>query len=255
MENILPVTAWSASRPCGSVVCLHSHDYYELVFYRAGAGEGRVAGRRYSFSDGDFLLLSPGVPHDERHFLTGEVFCLGFKTAGPVPIGLFHDGESRILSTVRAILSEVAEQKTGFAEMLSLMLNELLLRVRRLAGGAAPQESEKDFAFAAAYLVSNCHEKISLPALAAEMNLSYDYFRHRFRLQTGFSPKQYLIRARVALARKLLAETALSCTEIAGRCGFSDSAQFAMFFKRETSLTPRQFRKEATGERGTAALL
>ena len=37
------------------------------------------------------------------------------------------------------------------------------------------------------------------------------------------------------------------CTEIAYRCGFSNSAQFSAIFKREKGLSPQQYRKTARG--------
>ena len=50
-------------------------------------------------------------------------------------------------------------------------------------------------------------------------------------------------------AQRLLAEGALSCTEIAYRCGFSGSSQFAMLFRRETGMTPTAFRAACRSER------
>ena len=48
---------------------------------------------------------------------------------------------------------------------------------------------------------------------------------------------------------RLLAEGSLSCTEIAYRCGFSGSSQFAMLFRRETGMSPTAFRAACRAER------
>ena len=45
-------------------------------------------------------------------------------------------------------------------------------------------------------------------------------------------------------AEKLLSGSDESCTGIAERCGFSDSSQFAMLFRRETGITPTGYRKK-----------
>ncbi|MBO4976774.1 MAG: AraC family transcriptional regulator [Lachnospiraceae bacterium] len=42
---------------------------------------------------------------------------------------------------------------------------------------------------------------------------------------------------------QMLLNKTLSCTEIAYRCGFSNSAQFSAMFKREKGISPYQYRK------------
>lgn len=60
MSKIIPVTAWAALRKKGNEIPLHSHDYYEMVFYETGMGYGSVGGERYRFSSGKLLLIPPG---------------------------------------------------------------------------------------------------------------------------------------------------------------------------------------------------
>ena len=74
------------------------------------------------------------------------------------------------------------------------------------------------------------------------MNISYDYFQHKFKELTGFSPQQFLLNQRLLAAKELLQNSRLSCTEIAYRCGFSTSAQFSMLFKTHLGMSPLAFR-------------
>ena len=76
------------------------------------------------------------------------------------------------------------------------------------------------------------------------MNFSYDYFQHRFKEITGYSPQQFLIHRRIEAAQTMLTDNSGNCTEIAQRCGFSNSAQFSALFKRETGYSPQQWRKK-----------
>ena len=242
MISIVPITAWSTPRNRNLHIPFHTHDYHELVFYESGSGTGQTGGQNYRFSSGNFLLIPPCTPHDETHQSDGFLICIGFRAETTVPSGLFYDSEGKIKRIVREILSEVTEQNYDYKKMLVIKLNELILTAERIESTAA---AVKDFAFAAAYLKSNCHEKISLPTVAAQMNLSYDYFRHCFREQIGISPQQYLIRARLSSAERLLSDSRLSCTEIAYRCGFSNSPQFSQLFRREYGISPREFRKKS----------
>ena len=101
----------------------------------------------------------------------------------------------------------------------------------------------KNFDYIIHYIKENFHEKIILADCARQLNLSYDYFQHKFKALTGFSPRQFLLMQRLAASEKMLAAGNLSCTKIAYLCGFSSSAQYSAIFKREYGLTPLQFRK------------
>ncbi|MBM4149753.1 MAG: helix-turn-helix transcriptional regulator, partial [Lentisphaerae bacterium] len=68
------------------------------------------------------------------------------------------------------------------------------------------------------------------------------HFARAFRLQMGISPREYLIHARIALAKELLRESALSVTEVAQRTGYSEIFRFSRQFKQRTGLTPSDYR-------------
>ncbi len=65
----------------------------------------------------------------------------------------------------------------------------------------------------------------------------------RFRRVTGRTVYQEITRARIDLACKLLADTDLPIPAISDRCGFNYRTKFSALFKRETGLTPRDYRK------------
>ena len=50
------------------------------------------------------------------------------------------------------------------------------------------------------------------------------------------------------MAKKLLSGTPLSVTEIAEKCGYSSYVYFAKQFRKNTGMTPSDYRKNNTGE-------
>ncbi|MCL6316365.1 helix-turn-helix domain-containing protein [Pectobacterium atrosepticum] len=62
----------------------------------------------------------------------------------------------------------------------------------------------------------------------------------------GISAKTYLSKRIVLEAKRLLTHTDLSIGALSGRLGFGEVDRFCKFFKRETSFTPKDFRKSAT---------
>ena len=125
--------------------------------------------------------------------------------------------------------------------MISLKLNELFLYVER---SERPSINEKNFEYVINYIQETYHDKIVLSDCAKQLNISYDYFQHRFKEITGRSPRQFLINRRLTASKELLLHSKLSCTEIAYRCGFSTSAQYSAIFNKAFGLTPMQYRKK-----------
>lgn len=62
----------------------------------------------------------------------------------------------------------------------------------------------------------------------------------------GISAKAYLSKRIVLEAKRLLTHTDLPIGTLSGRLGFGEVDRFCKFFKRETSFTPKDFRKRAT---------
>lgn len=70
-----------------------------------------------------------------------------------------------------------------------------------------------------------------------------------FRSVTGETFVGYLTRLPVEKAAQLLEETRIPIGEIAAACGFSDQSYFDKLFRRHFTLTPREGRNRAEGER------
>ena len=83
-----------------------------------------------------------------------------------------------------------------------------------------------------------------MDVVARRFFLSPGYFRHLFVRLIGFSPKQYVMRNRLARARELLENTTMSVSQIAEQVGFSDASNFIRSFKAHYGATPFSIRKE-----------
>ena len=228
------------SKPKDDNVNFHSHKYHELVYYCFGNGTTTIDDHEYTFENNRFFLIPPDVIHNEVHQDDAEVICLEFTTPTPLTTSAYHDSSMKSYKILKDLLHEVKNQQYGYKEMIQLKLNELLLRLHRTERSAA---NEKNFEYVINYIQENYHDKIILSDCAKQLNLSYDYFQHRFKEITGRSPRQFLVNRRLSASKDLLKSTKLSCTEIAFRCGFSTSAQYSALFRKEYSITPLQYRK------------
>lgn len=95
---------------------------------------------------------------------------------------------------------------------------------------------------AEAYLTEQCAEPLAIEPLAQRHHMSTRNFIRRFKAATGRTPGAYLQAARVAVAKELLERGARSVQEVGVRVGYEDAAFFRALFRRETGMTPTEYR-------------
>ena len=254
MKTMKLVTAWRDVRKKEMYVPFHYHDYYELVYYYKGQGRTKIGEESHEYTNEHFVLIPPRMLHDEVHDSDSDLACIGFRTEEPLPTDFYTDVKGSAARIVGAIVEESINQQPGYRDMLEIKLNELAVLLKRFAGKQPLRSQPKSFEYVINYIGENYHEKIQLKEFAEQLNFSYDYFQHHFKELMGVSPRQFLISKRVEAACRMLATEQLSCTEIAYRCGFSNSAQFSAIFKSECGMSPAQYR-QSCGESADAAKL
>lgn len=94
------------------------------------------------------------------------------------------------------------------------------------------------------YLQAHLNEPHSLQSMANWMAMSVRNLQRQFQVSLGHSPLQYLLMLRTAYAKELLESEALSLAQIAERSGFASEESFRHHFRRITSTTPGQYRRQ-----------
>jgi len=98
---------------------------------------------------------------------------------------------------------------------------------------------------AALWLDANAHREIDLERTAREAGVSPFHFLRLFSKTLGVTPHQYLLRARLRRAARLLAEDERSITDVALAVGFADLSNFVRTFRRAAGVSPGRFAKSA----------
>jgi AraC-like DNA-binding protein len=94
------------------------------------------------------------------------------------------------------------------------------------------------------YIENSPEKSIKLRELAALAGVSARHFERAFRQSTGVSPHAYVLERRLRMGRDLLInQPELPIEQIWVRLGFSSSSHFSSAFRRQTGLTPQNFRK------------
>jgi len=97
----------------------------------------------------------------------------------------------------------------------------------------------------AAFFEENLGRRITIAAAAALVRLSPFHFARVFKLSFGISPYRYHTAQRIEKAKRLLAGSDHSVTEIALSVGFAETSAFTNAFRRMTGLSPTQYRRSS----------
>ncbi|MFD0418979.1 GlxA family transcriptional regulator [Streptomyces sp. NPDC127108] len=92
------------------------------------------------------------------------------------------------------------------------------------------------------WLESNLHRPLTLADIAAHANTSVRSLNRSFRVHTGLTPLQYLLRARVRHAQWLLEHTDTPVEQIPTRTGLGTPANLRHHFQRLNGTTPTAYR-------------
>jgi AraC family transcriptional regulator len=93
-------------------------------------------------------------------------------------------------------------------------------------------------------MAEHLSEEFHLDQVAAQSGLSKFHFNRLFKSATGVSPSRYYINLRMDEAKRQLRETKKSVVEIALAVGYATPSHFAQLFRRETSLSPSDYRRQ-----------
>ncbi|XVQ07215.1 GlxA family transcriptional regulator [Spirillospora sp. CA-255316] len=84
---------------------------------------------------------------------------------------------------------------------------------------------------------------LTLDVLARHAGMSQRSFMRRFTQETGTTPLQWLVDARLGLARELLETTDHSVERVARECGMGTAANLRLRFRRTLGVTPTAYRR------------
>ncbi len=108
------------------------------------------------------------------------------------------------------------------------------------------QESQSKSVVATAkrYIQENYSRDISLDEVSKEVNVSPYYFSKLFKEEAGENFIEYLTNIRMEKAKEMLRDEDLSIKEIGYQVGYTDPNYFSRIFKKQTEMTPREFREK-----------
>ena len=243
----------------------HWHEALEVDYIFNGSWQFIVNGNERIVSKDEFIIINCGDIHGinfdfdlEGLDVIGITVLISeeFLKAMLPDIGesIFDDeaarGNEEIKNCLRRIYQIYSKKSHDYTELaitaqMTMMLYELCICGAKKEKSSIPINSQKSVERLRGillYVEENYMEDLSMEGVAERFHFSRTYFTRFFKNYTGMTFKEYLTRYRLEKARELLIETSLTMTEIAMRCGFSDSRRFIISYKKYYGTTPYQYR-------------
>jgi AraC family transcriptional regulator len=148
---------------------------------------------------------------------------------------------------LRSVIEAGQAKKTAYLLALSNVLALELSRcdnghVRDVAlnrGGLASWQKR----VVVSYIEQHLCKQICLVSLAERAGLSQHHFCRAFKQSFGVPPHRYHVQRRIRQAKLLLADRAISITDIGLILGYSQTSSFSLAFRKLTGWTPTEYRR------------
>jgi transcriptional regulator GlxA family with amidase domain len=210
--------------------------------------------RLAAISTGAFALAATGLL-DGRRATTHWHYTKALASRHPlvrVDENVLFVDEGRVLTSAGAasgidLCLHLVRRDHGVA--LSNHVARRLVAAPYRSGGQAqyvprsvPEPLGDVFAATREWALTRLDEPLTLAGLARNANVSPRTFSRRFVEDTGYTPMQWVLRARVDLARELLERTDLGVEQIADRVGLGTGANLRLHFQRILGTSPSEYR-------------
>jgi len=243
---------------------------FQMIYITKGGGTFESASyKNVAIGEGTVFFLFPGEWHRFKpEQLTGwDSYWVGFK--GKFAENLVANGylsvnkpvvkvgyNEEMVSLYQRILEAGNEERSGYQQYISGIVIHLLgyIYYRAKDNHYEDKSIVQKIDKARVMIREQINSNISPEAIAAALFMTYSWFRRLFKQYTGLAPAQYIAQLRLQRAKELLSTSSKSVKEIAVEMNYESVDYFSTQFRRQTKMTPTQYRKGAVGK-STSELL
>ena len=233
----------------------HRHFFYAIYWIHEGEGVHVIDFEEYAIKPDRIFFIKP----EQVHFLSGrmnmkysalqftENFMMPFlgNTPQNIPVcrDLSQSEKCRITTLFQQIQTEYASCLPNSFRLIQSEIYTLLLELERMSLPVSSTSIVPDILNKYKVLIERLFtEEHQVQKYAALLGVTPNYLNVLTRKHWGKSALD-LINDRVILeVKRLLLRTDYDISEIAYRVGFNELSYFSRFFKRNTGMTPLQFR-------------
>ena len=234
-----------------------SHPILELTYVDQGSMHSVVEGQDILLKQGDLVIYGPNQWHMQYaeigvapRFVT-ITFDVDNGDLTPL-LNRKFTAPQHVVTLLQKMLRE-QEQMDAFSSNMIVTLLEMLLlvllrenatpRAGRLQTSNAVHSENEIIRQAQQYISSHIREKLSVPLVARQVDVSPSYLTALFHKNLQISPGEYIRRTKLQESKQMIRENNLNFTEIAAELQYSTVHHFSRQFKEKFGITPTEYAK------------
>lgn len=260
--QLLPITLDSMGYNPDQEKVSRPQGYHTYHWLQTAYGEGMLHfdNKKLTLTEGSGILLMPGTPH-RYEALSSEAWRTYYLTFGGTSArhildslgmntSLFYRWESG--APLQWMLKEMLDRHDASNDMFSLGESSdayrfllTLNKYGQLHNNTAISRNVDKLQPLLKWMDSHYGDpEIGLSDLASRLEVSGRYLNSLFLQTFGLSPYAYFVRLRIRKSKELLvAQPQLTVKAISQLVGFRDVSHFVATFRKQSAVTPEQFRK------------
>lgn len=230
---------------------------YQLILIEDGNALFHRNSHKLTLKSREMLIIPPGECNDYQY--SEDVFAMWIHFSGTAIASLLNDyamapftcyrvgSTSHFFVLAEQIIREFQLQHVGYANNCNGLLLQLLTLAKRRIDTEADKKKQPfplDLSNVLEDMKTNFSQYRDISVYAKMCNISQSHFIHNFTRQIGMSPYKYLSTIRIDQAKYLLNQTDLSIRDISENVGFDDPLYFSKFFRKQTGVSPKQYRSQ-----------
>ena len=246
------------------------HPFCELLFSYSGTLKIDGDNFKGKLKKGEMIIHGANELHSLSTHKSKKttIVILGFECACPL-LNFFSENKTRLDEREKKQLARIIKegrnvfappydkalydmkkkenQVFGSEQLLRSLLENFLIELIRKHVLAKHEEDDgeiKRFDEVITYVDAHFMEKITLDELAFLFSTNRSAFCKDFKAYTGQTFINYVATKKTEKIKELLVKSDKSVAEISTQLGFDSSAYFCRFFKKQTALTPKEYRKQ-----------
>ena len=234
-----------------------AHPILELTYVDQGSMHSVVEGQDILLKQGDLVIYGAHQWHMQYadigvapRFVT-ITFDISAGDLTPL-LNRKFTAPQHTVTLLQQMLQE-QEKMDAFSSNIILSRLELLLllllredkepRAGKLQTSNAVHSENEIIRQAQQYISSHIREKLSVPLVARQVDVSPSYLTALFHKNLQISPGEYIRRTKLQESKQMIRENNLNFTEIAAELQYSTVHHFSRQFKEKFGITPTEYAK------------
>lgn len=141
-----------------------------------------------------------------------------------------------------SMMNQIQNRDIDFEINASIIIHKFLSHILLFQQQNNERNTKSNIMNVINYIEENFAKNITHTQMAIVASYSEFYLYRIFKIATGFSPHEYLVKYRLNKAKYLLKSTDFSIEQIASMVGFENSSHFITSFKNNLKITPKKYR-------------